>query len=315
MNDDDARPKTIGEILDRAITADVRAFVPLFVIAASAVIPTLVLELALLPGFARIFDSATPIVPGAGTAADNERILRSFGQNANGGAIALIVLAFLTLYTLANSTMLAFAAARLDGAPIGVAGAYRAAFPRWLPQIVVAVAYVAFAFVAVIGFALLVFVLALIGGAVYALSHPTGIVAGIILGVVAFAAFVIVYALLYIAWQMSAVSVVTEDAHAIRAIGRGLRRALDRGLLRRSLLVAIALLAIDVFGAVVFLAFGALAASLVHVPFVAGTVSSIGGIALWGLRALFVLVYARDVRVRREGADLLAATADTLAPA
>ena len=57
-----------------------------------------------------------------------------------------------------------------------------------------------------------------------------------------------------------------------------------------------------------FAAVGLILAALTHVPPVSFAILGLGQILVEGLLAVFVVVYATDIRVRREGLDLVAMT-------
>jgi len=202
-----------------------------------------------------------------------------------------------------------FGAQTLDGEAPTIGSAYRVALQRWLPQVVVGLAFVGIALV--LGFALVVTGgLAALGVFAVALgSRLAAIVVGIVLALAIFAAVTVAVALGYIAWLMAGISVAIEDPNPVRAIGRGLRRTLDRPLLKRTLGVALAVVALDWFGTIAILSFAGLIEYVSHSMLLYGILAACAGILLDGVRTIFVLIYMRDVQLRREGSDLLLAVA------
>ena len=307
----DVRPSTIGEILDRAIATYVRRFVPLFVILALIGIPLGILGALSSPGLTHVFElfnqmSALP----PGDIAGRAKIVNDFNRAAApGGLLARFYLLELLLYPLARTALVIFAAQTLDGAAPTVGEAYRAALGRWLPQTAVGIAFIGIGLVLAAMFAVTGGFIALTVFAVALLSRVAGVVAGVIVGLVVVAAVIVVVAMTYIAWLMASVSVSVEDPNPVRAIGSGLRRTFDRPLLRRTLGVALAVVALDWFGSLAILSFSGVVEYLTHLTILYAIISACAAILLDGVRTTFVLLYMRDVKLRREGSDLLLAAA------
>ena len=306
-----ARPSSIGEILDRAIATYVRRLVPLFAILALIAIPAGILGAYASPSFTHMIETFNRI----STLAPSDTIGRARVMSelnryaAPGGWVALFYTFELLLYPLARTALIVFAAQALDGAAPTIGAAYRAALQRWLPQLIVAIAFIGFAIVLGLGFAVSGGLLALALFAIGLLSHLLAIGAGVVAGLAAFAALLAIVALAYIAWLMSSVSVALEDGNPIRAIGSGMRRTFDRTLLRRTLGVALAVVALDVFGSLAILSFAGLVDYFTRITLLYAVIAASAGILLDGLRTSFVLIYMRDVQLRREGSDLLVAAA------
>jgi hypothetical protein len=307
----DARPSSIGEILDRAISTYVRRFVPLFVILALFAIPAGIIGAFSSPGITHLVEAfnqmaALPPADAIGRA----RVMQEFNRSAPPtGWLAIFYLLELLVYPLARTAMIAFAAETLDGASPTIGGAYRHALQRWLPQVVVVLAFIGIGLVVGVGFGLAGGVLVLAVFAVALLSRIAAIVVGVGLGLLVFAVIVAVVAMGYTAWLMAGVSVAVEDGNPVRAIGRGLRRTLDRPLLKRTFAVALAVVALDWFGSVAIISFAGLIEYFTHLTLLYGIIAACAGILLDGLRSVFVLLYMRDIALRREGSDLLLAAA------
>ena len=118
------------------------------------------------------------------------------------------------------------------------------------------------------------------------------------------------FALVNVAFELSSVSVALEENNPIRAMGNGWRRAFDRALRRRTIGVALAYAAVELVGSTALLAVSALLQALTHVALLQAVVSAIGQIVIAGVLGVFMVVYARDVRLRREGYDLLRAASE-----
>ena len=307
----DARPSSIGEILDRAIATYVRRFVPLFVILALIAIPVGLLGAFASPTFAHLIDMINQIsaLP-PGDTIGRARVLDEFNRSAApSGWIMLLYLVELIVYPLARTALIVFGAQTLDGESPTIGAAYRQALRRWLPQVVVSIAFIGIALVLSVAFVIWGGIAALAVFAVGLVSRIAAIVVGAVVALGLFAVVIVVVALGYIAWLMASVSVAIEDDNPVRALGRGFRRTLDRSLLRRTLAVALAVVALDCFGSLAILSFAGLAEYFTHVTLLYSIIAACAGILLDGLRTIFVLIYMRDVQLRREGSDLLLAAA------
>jgi hypothetical protein len=307
----DARPSSIGEILDRAIATYVGRFVPLFVILGLIAIPVGILGAFSSPGLTHLIAMMNQVsaFPPDDTV-DRMRVMEEFNRSAAPGAwLGLFYLAELIVYPLARTALIVFASETLDGAAPTIGSAYRAAVRRWMPQLVVGIAFIGAALVLGLAFAFSGALAALAIFAIALLSRIAAIGVGIVVALVVFAAIIVVVALAYITWLMASVSVAVEDDNPVRAIGRSLRRTLDRSLLKRTLAVALAVMALDWFGSVAILGFAGLIEYFSHVVLLYGIIAACAGILLDGLRTVFVLLYMRDVTLRREGSDLLLAVA------
>jgi hypothetical protein len=307
----EARPSSIGEILDRAIATYVKRFVPLFIILALLAIPIGILSTFVSPVIPHMFQTISQLsVLPPGDTIERARIMQEFNRSAPGGWLAMFYLIELIFYPLARTALVVFAAGTLDGAAPTIASAYREALRRWVPQLVVLLAFLTIALMVGIGLAIAGGAAALAIYVVALFSRIAATVAGVAAYLVLFAVIIVVVALGYIAWLMASVSVAVEDANPVRAIGRGLRRTFDRSLRKRTLAVALAVLALQFFGSFAIIAFAGLVAYLTHQLLLNGILGACAGIVLDGVSTVFVLLYMRDVALRREGSDLLLAIAE-----
>ena len=305
------RPLSIGEILDRAISTYVRRCLPLFVILAITVVPVTLLQLAAAPGFTHMSDLFAQMnrLPVGDTVDRNRLMMEALGSINAGSIFALFILWPAILFPLTRNAIYTYADRVLDSAPVSIAAAYRASFARWVAQIVVVVGYFAIA----IAIGLAVFVLFILIGALVFVAAGRGTVAGVALLIVAIPfvlAFWLGFALLDVAFELSSVSVALEENNPIRAIGNGWRRTFGRALRRRTIGIALAFSAVEVVGSFALLALSALLQALTHLALLQAVVSAIGQIVISGVLGVFMVAYARDVRLRREGYDLLRAASE-----
>ena len=311
----DVRPMSIGEILDRAVSTYVRRFVPLFVILAITYVPVAVIELLALPGFSRVGEEFAELnrLPPA-DAVDRNRVMMQIFAHANlGGFFTAFLLAPLVLNALARNAIVTFTDAVLSDAPITIRAAYRASFARWLPQIVATIGFWIVTLVVLGAILFMIVIIAVVAalafGARYA-GNTAGGIASLIILIPAFAIYLVVFAMFNVGWEMTSVSVALEDPNPFRAIGIGLRRAFDRAVRKRTIGVALAYVAVEAIGTLALLSVSALLAQFTHIDVLRDIVSALANILVSGVLAVFIVVYVRDVRLRREGRDLLDAVRD-----
>jgi hypothetical protein len=307
---------SVGEILDRAISTFVRRFIPVFAIIAIAAIPTALLQLTAEPALAHLNDLVGQLsrLPPGDTYGRNHLLLYGFSDVNFGSIAAVFLIGPIVLYPFARTALIVYANAAVAGVPVTIAAAFRPALARWLPQNIVALTFVVFgtvAFVVIVVFlAVLLLLITVAAGGRNAIVG-TG---AIIVGVPCLFAAIVAYALLNVAWELASISVAIEDPNPFRAIGHGLRRTFDRQLRRRTLGVALAYVAIELIGTAALAGAGALLATLTHVRVVNDLATAIAQIVIIGVLAMFMVAYARDVRLRREGLDLLLAARDGTPP-
>jgi uncharacterized protein (DUF2062 family) len=130
------------------------------------------------------------------------------------------------------------------------------------------------------------------------------LVAGIAGGLIVLVLFLCVGIWLYMAYELAAVALVTEPVTPMTAIGAGLRRAFGKPTRWRTLIAGLIVIAVTLGGSLPILVLGATVSATLHQPVLYYAVLGAGSVLLEGLVATFVVVYAVDVRVRREGLDL-----------
>jgi sulfite exporter TauE/SafE len=131
-------------------------------------------------------------------------------------------------------------------------------------------------------------------------------VAGIIGALIVLAGVVVIESLVFMTYELASVAVMTETASPIEAITTALRRALAPGMKRRSLTGGIVVFLVSQAGLIPVLALAVLLTATTHVGALYYAVFGAGTVLLDGIVATFVVVFAVDARVRREGYDLFA---------
>jgi hypothetical protein len=305
------RPLGAGELLDRAVTLFVRSFVPIVLVLAAGVVPLIVLQAVFAPGSARAFsDFGTLLSAGANSAASRGAIADMSTFNASMGPSLVISLMAVVVRLLLWSSIVSIIATAYAGRPRETfKEAYEVGIRCWPAQVLVAIAFSMIGGAAI--FPLAIVYLILIGG-ILALSaiHLVwlAVIFGVVVGVVLLIALVAGAAFVYMTYEIAAVYVVTEAPSPVAAITAAVRRAVSRGTWWRTMVGGLVIVAITQAGSLPLLGVAVLLTSLTHIDAVYFAIIGTGTILLDGLVAAFAVVYTTDMRVRREGLDLIALT-------
>lgn len=309
MQNTELRPLGAGELLDRAVTLFVRRFVPIVIVLAVAIVPLIALEAILAPHSGRVFADMARLFSTIGNPAAQRAAAQAMSADDTGGA-ALAGLFFIGLLVrlLMWSAIVSLIAAAYAGTPQTIAQAYRVGLQRWLPQLVVGLAFAVVGIITAIPLLILYVAVVLLVVAMAAINQTVLTIAfGIIGGLIVLAAFVIVGSWLFMAYELAAVAVVTETSNPFDAVGTAMRRALARGMRWRTVVGGLVIVLVSYGGTLPLLVIAGLAVAATHVDALYFAVLGAGNVLLEGLIAAFVVVYAIDVRVRREGWDIIAA--------
>jgi hypothetical protein len=311
----DLRPLGIGEILDRAVTLFVRRFAVLVLILALVAVPIAIVQYAAAPSTAGLLaDIGRVLSVPPGHTQEQAAILRQISaRNRTGGFGLVLVVVSAVLSSLSTTACIMGVAQAYAGKLPSVREVYREALRRWLPQLAAVVAFVGIAFLLAVVMAIVVFCVALAVAALASVSRVAATLVGIPLGLVVVVAFLGALILLYFVAQMTLVSIALEDPNPFRGMALGLRRTLSPALFWRSVLVGTVAFAVSLIGSVVLISLAATLSALTHLSALYPVIAVVGGVALNALLTTFIVIYAFDVRVRREGYDLaLAAQATPL---
>ncbi len=306
MNDGYLRPLGVGQLLDRAVAGYVRAFLPVLAILAIAAVPG-ALAWAFL-GNATQFSADLSQLARLGPSDTAMRQMLLARSVPAGFSLAFAALLGGAFTLLARTACYIFIEASCDGTATTIGGAFRRAFPLWFPQILMALllSVGGFTFAMVMTtVSIIVGVVVGIGGAGLHLPAIVGniaIVADIVIVVLVLVMFVLFFTLVY---YLASVAVARGERNAWRAITSSMRPLLDRRHWRTTTAIAATILAISLFASFIAIVLGLAAAAITRVPSSAIFVQSIAAVVLSGLIQWFVVLYARDVRDRRTGDDLL----------
>jgi hypothetical protein len=311
----DLRPLGVGEILDRAVTLFVRRFAVLILILALVAIPVAVLQYASAPSTADWLTGIQRVLAlPPGHVQEQREILRELSQKNQVGALGVFFIVLgAVLGALSTTACMIGVAQAYAGKLPSVREVYRQAVRRWPAQLVAGAAYMGIGFVLSIA---LGFAIVAVAFAVAALAHSSRLAAtlvGIALGLLVLAVFIGGFVLLYFAAQMTLAAIALEEPNPIRGIAHGLRRTLSPAIFGRTMLVATVLFGVSTIGSLILLGIASTASVLTHLTALYPVIAVTGGLALNALMTTFVVLYAYDVRVRREGYDL-AVAAQTSAP-
>jgi hypothetical protein len=303
----DLRPLGAGEMLDRAITLYVRRFAAIVAVLAVVSVPLVALQALVAPQAAHVFTDIGRMLSAAGNAAATRAAADAISRDNTTGPLAIVVLFGASLVrVLMWCALVTLLAAAYAGARTTVGDAYRFALKRWFPLIVVSLTFMVLGGFAAIPVVIMYVLVLLAVVALGALHFTVALVVVGVLGVLLVLALAaVVGAMVFMAYELSAVAIVTETGDPIAAIGIGLGRAFARGMKRRTLVGGLVVLLVSQAGALPLVAVAAIATAATHVDALYFAILGAGGVLLDGIVAAFVVVFAVDARVRREGLDLV----------
>jgi hypothetical protein len=293
-------------LLDRAVAGYVRAFLPVLAILAVAAVPG-ALAWAFL-GNATQFSADLSQLARLGPSDTAMRQMLLARSVSTGFSLAFAGLIGAGFTLLARTACYIFIEASCDEMPTTIGDAFRRALPLWLSQVG------------------LLLVFAIVGGVIGAVVTVVGIIVGVVVGlsasimhvpssisgIVVIVVLVIVFVVLIacalfftLAYYLASVTVARGERNPWRAFTASTRPLLDRRHWRTTAAIAATILAISLFASFIAVVLGLAAAAITRVPSSAIFVQSIAAVVLSGLIQWFVVLYARDVRDRRTGDDLL----------
>ncbi len=312
MQNTELRPLGAGELLDRAITLFVRRFVPIVIVLAITIVPLFVLQAVATPESAHVFNDMGRILTAAGTAGTTRDPTADL-EKLNAGLLPSIGVAFvagLARLLMWSAIVYVVAMAYINGTAPTVGDAYKVGINCWPAQLLVGIAFSILGSICLMPLVLL-YIGILAGVFALAFLHVnTGItITFVFLGIaILFAAFALVGSFLYMTYELATVYVVTESPNAVAAITAAIRRTVSRATWWRTVVAGLVVLAITYGGSLPMLALAGLLVAVTHIDALYFAVFGTGTILLDGLVAAFVVVYATDMRIRREGLDLVALT-------
>lgn len=309
MQNTELRPLGAGEMLDRAITLYVRRFASIVTVLAVVAVPLAAVEAFVAPQSAHAFTDLARVFTTAGDPAAQRQAAEALSRSNQATALTYGVVALASVVRLLMwCALVTVVAAGYAGVRTPLGAAYRFALRRWMPQLLVSLAFLVLGGFAAIPVFMLYFIVVIAAIGLVALHQMVAVVIVAVLGGLLFlAALAVVGPLIFMAYELASVAVVTETASPVEAIGIGLRRAFAPGMKRRTVVAGLVLVLVSQAGALPLIGLAAVATAATHVDALYFAILGAGGVLLDGIVAAFVVVYAVDVRVRREGFDIIAA--------
>ncbi|MDB5041358.1 MAG: hypothetical protein JWN27_2084 [Candidatus Eremiobacteraeota bacterium] len=317
MQNTELRPLGAGEILDRAVTLFVRRFVPIVAVLAMAIVPLLLLEALIAPGSARMFADIGRVLMSSNGGTDSTAAAAALARDQAGmGQYAIVILLSVVVRLLMWSAILAVASAAYAGATTPFGTAYRLALRCWPSQALVALTFGIIASVLFVP-VIVAYAIAIAGvfGLIALHAEVIAVIFGIAAAIVVLGGFLVIGAWVYMTYQLASAAVVIESMNPIAAVTAALRRGFARQTWWRTVIAGLIVLTVTQGAALVFAALGILVATLAHLTQLSFVILGLGTIIVEGVLAVFVVVFSTDVRVRREGLDLLAQSEPMSAPA
>ncbi len=311
MQNTELRPLGAGELLDRAVTLFVRRFVPIVIVLALAIVPLMVIQALISPNAADMMTNLGSIFAAASNPAGASKASAALERYNSGlpGIIGFSFIAAVVRLLMWSAIVAVVAAAYTSNHVTTPRDAYVIGINCWPAQLLVGLAFMVIGGVFAVPLLVVYFVIVAV---VIGLAAVNLGVAAAIFGVIAGLAFLCAAAVFgsfaYMTYELAATFVVTESPNAVAAIQTAIRRVSSRATFWRTAVAGLVVFAITqgLTFPVAFIA-GFLAA-VTHISAFYYAILGTGTIVLDGLVASFVVVYATDVRIRREGLDLIALT-------
>lgn len=282
MLPNDLRPLGLGELLDRAVTLFVRHFGVLVTTLAVTYVPFLFVQWALVGGL----------------------VMRKPATLARGEwlSLGLDVVAGILVFALARTAVAQAAYAVYMSQTPSLRTAYRVAVQRFDAQIVT------FIFGSLVGAAMLlaVTIVLIVIAAIAALGGSSGAIPVLIAMGIAGLVTAVLSAWLFLGFELATVRIAIGTPRPYTALFQALRATMFRRPWP-SLLAAVTLMAVALGGSLISSALLELIPSAAVRTFVTFAVSSVESIVFEALTVAFLVAYAVDLMVRREGLDLAVA--------
>ena len=298
-----------GELLDRAVTLFVRDFVPIVAVLAAVIVPMIVLQALVAPKSGQVFTDLGRVLSAAGNRGATEAATAALSRDGGSSALTFVLFVVGTVGRLLMwSAIISLIATAYAGSRITFGQAYHVGLRRWLAQIIVGLAFFVLGLVTAVPLLIAYVLVAILIIVLAGLNQSIAAIAvGVVGGLLVVSGFAIFLSWVFMIYELAAVAVVTETANPIEAIGTGLRRGFARGTRVRTIVGGLVVFVVSEVGSLPLVAIAATLTALTHVDMVYFAVLGVGSVLLEGIVAAFVVVFAVDMRVRREGFDIIAA--------
>lgn len=295
-------PLSFGEIFDRALTLYIRNFVQFSLIFFVVAVPIAILE---------YFGDRTSGQNLAQILAQLSRARAGLPAPSPEPGIVWAVLLAILITPLANVAVAIGVARAYFGSDFTWIGCYAAAGARWRALLGLTAIAVVIVFSGIFAGAFGLTLLAVLSFLALRAVAAAGIALAV-LSVLAAIAWLASLILLVIALGFAFYAIGIENAGVFDALGGGFGRVFNRHEIGKALLLAFALLTIEIGVVVMTGIVLALASSVVHSRMMVLAANAAISVFSSAFSAVLLAVYYFDVRVRREGLDLQASL-DSLA--
>jgi hypothetical protein len=310
------RPLTLGELLDRVVTVIVRRYATWAAIFAAVLVPLGICQAFASNNLTRLLAqvaAAQTVLQHGRSSADTAASIAQLSAGPRFNVFDGLLFAVLFfLYPVAIGAAVVFASNLYDGRTLSLGEVFRIGTRRWLSQIGLALVWLVGVVMVVVVFAIVVGIvvgIAAVGarGAVGS-PNPTALLAVVVpLVIVVVAIALAVGSIATVIYLVADCTVIMETANPFQATGRAFARIFRGREVWRALLAGFALLVITYLVTIIATVVGVLVAGLVHLTGVVYVFTTVAGIVAAALQFAFVTFYYRDVRLRRDGGDILTA--------
>ncbi len=311
MLNTELRPLGAGELLDRAVTLFVRRFVPIVIVLAIAIVPLMIVQALISPNAADMMTNLGSIFTAASNPAGATKASAAIERYNSSlpGIIGFSFIAAVVRLLMWSAIVAVIAAAYTSDRVTTPRDAYVIGANCWPAQLLVGLAFMVGGGVCAVPLFVVYFVIVII--VVGLAAANLGIAAaifGVIAGIALLAAAAVFGSFVFMTYELAATFVVTESPNAIAAIQTAIRRVSSRATFWRTVVAGLVVFAITQGLALPVAFIAGFLSAITHVSALYYAILGTGTIVLDGLVASFVVVYATDVRIRREGLDLIALT-------
>ncbi len=311
MQNTELRPLGAGELLDRAVTLFVRRFVPIVIVLAIAIVPLMIVQALISPNAADMMTNLGSIFTAASNPAGATKASAAIERYNSSlpGIIGFSFIAAVVRLLMWSAIVAVIAAAYTSDRVTTPRDAYVIGANCWPAQLLVGLAFMVGGGVCAVPLFVVYFVIVII--VVGLAAANLGIAAaifGVIAGIALLAAAAVFGSFVFMTYELAATFVVTESPNAIAAIQTAIRRVSSRATFWRTVVAGLVVFAITQGLALPVAFIAGFLSAITHVSALYYAILGTGTIVLDGLVASFVVVYATDVRIRREGLDLIALT-------
>jgi hypothetical protein len=300
------RPLSIGELLDRAFSLFFKNIIPLISLLAIVIVPWAIIQYFMTRDVLGLeFDLIMRALSHPTQPPDQAEIARiSQAAVQSRPLVGLNYLFTFILVPFANAAVVVGISRAYLGQQIRFKDCYAVALQRWLYVLALVLMWL----VTLLGAIIVVFLVFVFGvlllAAVAAALKTLGAVIAIVFGIIGFLALFGVIIMGYMAFASSMVALMLERVDPVRSFVLGFDRIFGGGLFWRSLLMALAMVAVFFGFGLVAGGLGALLVWATKSPAMYVAAGEVANIFYVAFAFVVVALYYYDVRIRREGFDL-----------